>query len=271
MPFTHGDEPREYAELRDWAFKSEDALLLVDSAGKIVLANDAVTNLLGHPAGSLLDRCVEDFGRETMRAFQRVTLDAVIVNNIEVTVRDALVTHADGGQIPVGIVLTPMITERDTVVLVELREGSDRYRQMRLFKGLLETGPDGTVIVDVSGTIVLVNAQIERLFGYDRASWRSTIKILVPDRFSGMHMAFRNGYVSEPRTRPMGLAGDLFARRKDGSESPVEISLAPLETDQGLLVSAAVRDISERRRMQEATDRIKDEFFATVSHDCAPR
>ena len=82
-----------------------------------------------------------------------------------------------------------------------------------------------------------------------------------------MHMAFRNGYVSEPRTRPMGLAGDLHARRKDGSEFPIEVTLSPLETDEGLLVSAAVRDISERRRMQEETDRVKDEFFATVSHE----
>jgi signal transduction histidine kinase len=82
-----------------------------------------------------------------------------------------------------------------------------------------------------------------------------------------MHVAFRSGYVAGPRTLPMGLAGDLFARRKDGSEFPVEISLAPLETDEGLLVSAAVRDISERKRMQEDTDRIKDEFFATVSHE----
>jgi signal transduction histidine kinase len=82
-----------------------------------------------------------------------------------------------------------------------------------------------------------------------------------------MHIAFRSGYVAGPRTRPMGLAGDLFARRKDGTEFPVEISLAPLETEEGLLVSAAVRDISERRRMQEETDRVKDEFFATVSHE----
>ena len=268
MNFTQGDEPREYDELCEWVRKSADALILVESAGKVVLASDAITGVLGHTPDSLVDRSVEELGRETMRAFQRVTVDAVIVNKIEVTVRDATVMHANGNPVPVGIVLTPVTTERDTLVLVELREGSDRYRQMHLFKGLLETGPDGTVIVDVSGTIVLVNAQIERLFGYDRAELvGQPVEILVPDRFSGMHMAFRNGYVSEPRTRPMGLAGDLYARRKDGSEFPVEISLAPLETDQGLLVSAAVRDISERRRMQEATDRIKDEFFATVSHE----
>ncbi len=268
MNFTQGDEYRPFDSLSDWVLKCEDPLLLTDAAGVVVLANDAVGSMLGHPAASLVDHSVEEFGRETMRAFQRVAVDAVVVNNIEVTVRDALVRHAEGHQVSVGIVLTPVTTERGVLVMIELREGSDRYRQMRLFKGLLETGPDGMVIVDDAGTIVLVNAQIERLFGYGRSELiGQPVEILVPDRFSGMHMAFRNGYVTEPRTRPMGLAGDLYARRKDGSEFPVEISLAPLETDQGLLVSAAVRDISERRRMQEATDRIKDEFFATVSHE----
>ena len=124
------------------------------------------------------------------------------------------------------------------------------------------------VIVNRDGVIVLVNAQVEKLFGYERAELvGEPVEILVPDRFSGMHMAFRSGYVSEPRTRPMGLAGDLHARRKDGIEFPVEVTLSPLETDEGLLVSAAVRDISERRRMQEENDRVKDEFFATVSHE----
>ena len=149
-----------------------------------------------------------------------------------------------------------------------MREPNDKYRQTKLFRGLLEAAPDGMVIVNRDGVIVLVNAQVEKLFGYERAELvGEPVEILVPDRFSGMHMAFRSGYVSEPRTRPMGLAGDLHARRKDGSEFPVEVTLSPLETDEGLLVSAAVRDISERRRMQEENDRVKDEFFATVSHE----
>ncbi|MEO5652923.1 MAG: PAS domain S-box protein [Marmoricola sp.] len=268
MNFTEADELRDFDALSDWVLKCEDPLILTDAVGVVVLANAAISDLLGHSVDRLVGNSIEKFGRETMHAFQRTAIDAVVVNNIEVTVRDALVLHADGHMVSIGVVLTPVETERGAMVMVEMKEGSDRYRQMRLFKGLLETGPDGTVIVDVSGRIVLVNAQIERLFGYARAELiGQPVEILVPDRFSGMHMAFRNGYVIEPRTRPMGLAGDLYARRKDGSEFPVEISLAPLETDQGLLVSAAVRDISERRRMQEATDRIKDEFFATVSHE----
>jgi protein-histidine pros-kinase len=81
-----------------------------------------------------------------------------------------------------------------------------------------------------------------------------------------MRSAFRGGLCG-PGTRPIGLAGNLVACRKDGSEFPVEISLAPLETDEGLLVSAALRDISERRRVEDEANRVKDEFFATVSHE----
>ncbi|WP_310965124.1 PAS domain S-box protein [Nocardioides terrisoli] len=137
-----------------------------------------------------------------------------------------------------------------------------------LFRSLLEAAPDGMVIVDHSGRIVLVNAQTENLFGYRREELvGQRVEMLVPTRSAAEHHRFRSGYVQEPRTRPMGLAGKLFARRKDGSEFPVEISLAPLETDQGLLVSAAVRDITERVRIQAAANRIRDEFFASVSHE----
>ncbi|HEX7716146.1 MAG TPA: PAS domain S-box protein [Marmoricola sp.] len=145
---------------------------------------------------------------------------------------------------------------------------TDLGREERLFRGLLEAAPDAMVIVDERGRIVLVNARVEEWFGYRRDELVGRhVEVLVPDRFAGQHTAFRSGYVAAPRTRPMGLAGDLYARRKDGSEFPVEISLAPLETEEGLLVSAAVRDITERRRTQAEADRIKDEFFATVSHE----
>ena len=193
---------------------------------------------------------------------------AVLANRVEIAVRDARIKHSSGVAHHVDLSMTPVVTDRGPLVAIGLREPNEKYRQTKLFRGLLEAAPDGMVIVNRDGSIVLVNAQLEQLFGYQRAELvGEPVEILVPDRYSGMHMAFRNGYVSEPRTRPMGLAGDLHARRKDGSEFPIEVTLSPLETDEGLLVSAAVRDISERRRMQEETDRVKDEFFATVSHE----
>ncbi len=260
----------------DWSFEalvetardSEDALTLCDATGSILYANAAVGELLGRPAGDLLGRNVQEFGREKMQDFEVVAIRAVVDNGIEVTVREARVEHASGRRVPVDLTLTPYHTDRGVLVGLGLREPNDKFRQTKLFRGLLEAAPDGMVIVNRDGVITLVNAQVEQMFGYARAELvGEPVEILVPDRFSGMHMAFRSGYVSEPTSRPMGLAGDLHARRKDGSEFPVEVTLSPLETDEGLLVSAAVRDISERRRLQEENDRVKDEFFATVSHE----
>jgi protein-histidine pros-kinase len=263
------DEQWEYSALAEMVAKSDEALVLVEATGVVVLANEGASAILGIPAPAIIGCTVQDFGRETMHEFQREAVRAVAVNNIEVTVRDCQLRHSSGGTNAVDLTITPVATDRGALVAVGIREpNEEKYRQTKLFRGLLEAAPDGMVIVDRDGAIVLVNAQVEELFGYRRAELvGQQVEILVPDRYSGMHMAFRNGYVAEPRTRPMGLAGDLHARRKDGSEFPIEVTLSPLETEDGLLVSASIRDISERRRMQEETDRVKDEFFATVSHE----
>ncbi len=268
MEMLHDEEQWHYDALSEMVLTSDDAIVLADAEGVIVLANKPAGEIVGVPHEAMVGSTVESFGRESMHAFQKVAVGAVVENNIEITVRQAQLRHADGASAPVDLTLSPTRTDRGPLVAIGLREPHDKYRQTKLFRGLLEAAPDGMVIVNRDGVIVLVNAQVERLFGYERAELvGEPVEILVPDRFSGMHMAFRSGYVSEPRTRPMGLAGDLHARRKDGTEFPVEVTLSPLETDEGLLVSAAVRDISERRRMQEETDRVKDEFFATVSHE----
>jgi PAS domain S-box-containing protein len=268
MEQVHDAEQWEYGALTDMVLKSDDAMVLADAQGLVLVANAGASEIVGIPAEAMAGYKVEDFGRESMQDFQRVAVTAVLTNNVEVTVRDARLLHSSGSTTSVDLTLTPALTDRGPMIAIGIREPNEKYRQTRLFRGLLEAAPDGMVIVNRDGEIVLVNAQVEELFGYQRAELvGEPVEILVPDRYSGMHMAFRNGYVSEPRTRPMGLAGDLHARRKDGSEFPIEVTLSPLETDEGLLVSAAVRDISERRRMQEETDRVKDEFFATVSHE----
>ena len=120
------------------------------------------------------------------------------------------------------------------------------------FQALLEAAPDAIVIVDRAGTIQLVNAEAERLFGYTRDELLGRgIETLVPERYRSDHVAHRARYQTAARTRPMGAGYDLFARRKDGSEFPVEISLSPVVTEDGPATISAIRDITDRKRADE--------------------
>ncbi|MEU1166956.1 PAS domain S-box protein, partial [Streptomyces sp. NPDC005921] len=116
------------------------------------------------------------------------------------------------------------------------------------FRGLLEAAPDAMVIVDGQGIIKLVNAQTEALFGYRREELLGhPVELLMPHRFRTQHTLHRGGYSANRQVRPMGAGLELHGLRKDGTEFPVEISLSPMETADGLLVSAAVRDVSDRK------------------------
>jgi PAS domain S-box-containing protein len=140
------------------------------------------------------------------------------------------------------------------------RDGPAATEEER-FRGLLEAAPDAMVIVDDTGTIRLVNAQTEALFGYRREELLGRpVELLMPYRFHAQHTLHREGYAANRQVRPMGAGLDLHGLRKDGTEFPVEISLSPLETADGLLVSAAVRDVSDRK----AAERRINELAALV-------
>jgi PAS domain S-box-containing protein len=119
-------------------------------------------------------------------------------------------------------------------------------------KGFLEAAPDAIVVVDTDGRIVIVNRLTEKLFGYSREElFGQPVEMLVPDRLREAHVADRTRYYAELRTRPMGAGvSSLTGRKRDGTEFPVEISLSPMQTGEGLLVTAAIRDITERKKVE---------------------
>src|SRR5215467_13132129 len=129
--------------------------------------------------------------------------------------------------------------------------------EQRRAEDLLEAAPDGMVVVDQTSRIVLINVQTERLFGYERQEiLGQPLEVLIPHRFRERHQAHRSTFFSEPRVRPMGASLQLFGLRKDGTEFPVEISLSPIETPDGVLVTSAIRDITSRKIADESRLRL---------------
>ncbi|HEX8962839.1 MAG TPA: PAS domain S-box protein [Rhodocyclaceae bacterium] len=168
-----------------------------------------------------------------------------------------------------------LLTQKDVTSQKVLREAKLLEAK---FRDMLESLPDGIVMTNPTGRIVMANSQAEKLFGYPPGELRGqAIEVLLPGRFRRGHVGYRNAYAERPRTRPMGAGMELYGLRKDGAEFPVEISLSPVVTEEGTLVMSAVRDITERKRIEqvlheknielENANLAKDRFLASMSHE----
>jgi len=258
-----------------------DAMVIVNKFGQIVLVNAQTEKLFGYGRASLVGQEVEKLIPSRYSHHHAGHRKNFFENPKTREMGAGLELFGirkDGSEFPVEISLSPLKIEDGLFVSAAIRDISSRKKSEAKFKGLLESAPDAMVIVDKKGLIQLVNAQTEILFEYNREEIiGQKVEILIPDRFKGVHTPHRKNFFAEPRARAMGAGLELYGIKKNGSEFPVEISLSPIETEEGLLVSAAIRDITDQKKaageLKEYAERLEnsnkelEQFAYVASHD----
>ncbi|MGE3539642.1 MAG: PAS domain-containing sensor histidine kinase [Candidatus Tectimicrobiota bacterium] len=263
---------------------TEYSLIATGLDGTILLWNEGARRLYGYEPEAVVDRATlallsvpADVATGRTQDMMRLalsegkwegTLQRVRQDSSQFTARVVLMPRYDASGQAVGFLLMSK----------DISQEIPAARAEEKFRGLLESAPDAMVIVNKAGEIVLINSQTEQLFGYTREELLGQpVEILVPPRLREQHPSHRIHYFAGPRVRPMGAGLDLAGLHKDGHEFPVEISLSPLETEDGVLVSSSIRDVTERKLAQQAlqgknlelenANLAKDRFLASMSHE----
>jgi PAS domain S-box-containing protein len=250
--------PASEALLAAIVASNEDAILSKDIDGIVTSWNAGAERLYGYSAAEMIGRSVgvlipEERQGEEWKILQTV-LRGEMVDHYET---DRL--RKDGAVIRVSLTVSPVCDPEGVVVGASTiaRDVTERHRATLMFQGLLDSAPDAMVIAGSDGTIVIVNRQVEQVFGYCRDELIGhPVEMLVPERLRARHLEHRTQFFSSPQVRPMGVGLELLGVRSDGTEFPIEVSLSPFQSDGGTgLVSAAIRDITERKRAEAELER----------------
>ncbi|MGN6161733.1 MAG: sensor domain-containing protein [Marmoricola sp.] len=231
-----------------------NAMVMVDQAGQIVLVNKQTEVLFGYTRPELLSMTVEDLlpiGLRERHPDFRAEFGKAPATRTMGAGRDLYGRRKDGSEVPIEIGLNPLDTEDGSFVLASIIDITERKRSQERLAQMIEAAPNAMVMVNQRGEIVLVNSQTEVSFGYTREELLAMrVEQLIPERFRLEHHGYRGRYFADPDRREMGAGRELFGRRKDGSEIPIEIGLNPIQLSDERLVLASIIDITERLRAQ---------------------
>ncbi|MEQ8686899.1 MAG: PAS domain S-box protein [Imperialibacter sp.] len=239
-----------------------DAIILVDHAGIIHMVNSMCEKIFGYSRSELIEKPIEILIPNRFRKSHPGQRSGFFANPHSRAMGEGLELFGlkkNGTEFPVEISISPIELPEGMFVSAAIRDISWRKKaeeELRAsemkFRGLLESAPDAMVMVDKNGVINMVNSMTEELFGYKRDTLLGCpIETLIPERFRKAHPGKRSRFFANPHTRPMGEGLELFGLKKNGTEFPGEISISPIELPEGMFVSAAIRDISWRKSVEE--------------------
>lgn len=232
-----------------------DAIIVMDHEGRIVEFNPAAERTFGYSRCDVIGKImaeliippgVRNAHSRGLADYLLTGVGPVLGKRLELTAM-----RAGGAEFPCELAVARIDVSGPPLFTGYVRDITERRRSEERFRLAVESAPNAMVMIDQQGRIVLVNGQTERFFGYSRDELLGqSVELLVPERFRGEHPAFRNEFFIHPETRSMGVGRELFGRRKDGSEFPVEIGLNPIQTEEALFVLSAIVDITERKRTE---------------------